>query len=478
MSSYVKQILHTQVFNVLNIFIGFATIFLLLRYLNVVQYGEYVLIQGFIAIGGLLFSQNLFVYTRIYIPGAEINVQYGYLKTVIIIIFLFYFSVIFFVKILGFEDVIWDFLGLENSIGYTVLIMLSFELLNMEFMRYFIAIRKIFLQNYMQFYQKVFVFFGSLVLIYNSNFNIKEFLYLYISGQLLVLIICINNIDIVGFLKSYFMQDVLQRGYAIALPMFPIGLMSFALNYTDTLIISKFIDKEHVAQYGFASQIISIAMMMIGSSIVLTLFPYATHAHNNNDIKLREDFFVRMYKFGIYLSIVFYLLSTVNAYFIIEALNLKAYSNVPMYISILAIFPLFQLIYSVTSHYLQLLHVFKIQVIIALFVIVENFVLNYYMIQSYGVMGSAFASLLAFITLAALYLVVVTKYNQGLFKIFKKSTNRSIPLMLVLAIGIGFSFHYFSFYRNVKIVFIFDLLSVMLASVFLFKFKNISGKVK
>ena len=82
MPDYIKQILHTQLFSVLNILFGFATLFILIKYMKVVEYGEYVLIQGFIAFSGLVLSQNIYSYARLHIPGASLAKQYGYLKTV------------------------------------------------------------------------------------------------------------------------------------------------------------------------------------------------------------------------------------------------------------------------------------------------------------------------------------------------------------------------------------------------------------
>jgi len=176
-------------------------------------------------------------------------------------------------------------------------------------------------------------------------------------------------------------------------------------------MIAKFIGKNTVAQYGFASQIISIAMMMIGTSIVLTLFPHATEAHNNNNIQQRNLFFIKMFKYGIYLSIGFYIIISLTATWFINLLDISEYHNVPAYLMILGIFPFFQHLYNVSSHYLQLMKIFYIQVYIAIVVMLENLVLNYFMIQKYSVVGAAYASLISYITLAVIYGYLVIKYK-------------------------------------------------------------------
>lgn len=458
---YLKQILHTNVFNILNIVTGFVTIFVMVRYLATAEYGEYVLIQGFIAVAGMVFSQNLFTYTRMHIPGAETRVQYSYVKSVLMIVFACYAAVVATAKVLNVEGYIWGFVGLSPRLEPFILVMLGFELLNMELMRYFIAVKKIQQKNYAQFLQKVFVLLGTLALVATGNLGLQEFLSVFICGQLVVFAFSARFIDLKLFVAADFIQDVFRRGYAVALPLLPVGLMSIALNYTDTLMISKFIDKEHTAQYGFASQIISITMMMIGTSIVLTLFPYATHAHNEKDAELRTAFFVKMYLYGVSAALAFYILSSVNARLAIQVLNLKGYQDVPQYLSVLALFPLFQLIYNVSSHHLQLMQVFRAQVVIALAVIIANIVLNYFLIQAYGVMGAAFASLLAFIILCSSYLVFSCRHDAALFRAFTKSIKVRTLLPVLFLAGIGAAFSWLSLNRNTGAVLLFDSLVVV-----------------
>lgn len=419
MPNYLKQIIHTQFFSAFSIIIGFGTLLILIKYMPISDYGEYILIQGFISIAGLFFSQNLYVYSRLHIPGAELLKQYAYLKTVIMIVMGLYLFFIALIKVLEIELAIFNFFELSNSFIYIVLTMLGFHLINHELMRFFIATKNINLNNYAQFFQKVFIFIAIVFLIYIDSLTLDKFLYFFIFGQVLVFLYLLYYINIIELCKSKFMLDVLKKGYRIALPLLPVGLMSIALNYTDTIMISKFIDKEHVAQYGFASQIVNIAMMMIGSSIVMTLFAYATEAHNTNNTRLRTSFFIKMYGFGAYLGLLFYLLSTINAEWVIAFLRLEGYTDVATYLSVLAIFPLFQLLYNVSSHHLQLIKIYKIQVLFSIFVMAENIVLNYFMIQSYGVMGAAYASLLSFVTLSILYLGVSFVYDSNLIKAIK-----------------------------------------------------------
>lgn len=75
MPDYLKNILHTQFFSILNIIVGFVSLFLLIKYLHVEEYGEYVLIQGFLAFVGLIISQNIYSYARLRIFNMDILKQ-------------------------------------------------------------------------------------------------------------------------------------------------------------------------------------------------------------------------------------------------------------------------------------------------------------------------------------------------------------------------------------------------------------------
>lgn len=458
MPDYLKNIIHTQIFSILNIIVGFVSLFLLIKYLHVEEYGEYVLIQGFLAFVGLVISQNIYSYARLKIPGAEQTIQYGYLKTVIVLVAIFYVLCFLLIWIFDLQGFFWDFFEIDISLSLIVLVMLAFELLNAEIMRFLIALKNIHIKNYAQFFQKIFIFISIIILLINDSFTLKNFLYLFIFGQLVVFLYLVKNIKIKELFLSPFMKDVVLKGYQIALPLIPIGLMSLALNYTDTLMIAKMIDKESVAQYGFASQIVSIAMMLIGTSIVLTLFPYATEAYNKNNIQEKNNFFIKMYIYSIFLAILFYILVTLNATWFINFLNLEKYKDIPFILSVLAIFPLLQSIYNVSAHHLQLHKVIGIQLYISIFIMLLNVILNYFLISWYGVIGAAYASLLSYVFLGVIYFSIILKKDL----ILKEYINSHI-LKIIAYLGTIFLLSLLLFIIDKK-----NLIFIFFGNIFLF----------
>ncbi len=433
MPDYFKNILHTQIFSLVNIIIGFFSLFLLIKHLKVEEYGEYVLVQGFLAFLGIIISQNIYSYARLKIPGAKQNIQYGYLKTIIILVSGFYFLIFSIIWLFGASNSFWSFFEIKINLSLIVLIILALDLINAEITRFLIAVKNINTKNYGQFYQKVFALTAIILLLFLGKLTLENFLYLFIVGQLVVLLYFIKKIQFKILLQSPIMEDVFKQGYQIALPLIPIGLMSLALNYTDTLMISKLINKESVAQYGFASQIISIVMMLIGTSIVLTLFPYATEAYNENNSKVKNAYFIKMYKYSIGLSIIFYILIALNATWFFTFLNLEKYKDVPEYLMLMGFFPIFQSIYNVSSHNMQLLKIIKAQLVISIIIIFFNIVLNFFFIKQMGAIGAAYASLLSFALLAITYFFISLKndvYLKNAFTSYLTSKNGRIGVAI------------------------------------------------
>lgn len=468
MPDYLKNILHTQFFSILNIIVGFVSLFLLIKYLHVEEYGEYVLIQGFLAFVGLIISQNIYSYARLKIPGSEENIQYGYLKTVISLVSGFYLFIFIVIWLFGLSEIFWNFFEINLELSLIVVLMLALELINAEIMRFLIALKNIHIKNYAQFFQKVFILFVVLGLLFLDSLSLNSFLYLFIVGQIIVFFYLVKHIQVKIFFNAPFMKDVIQKGYQIALPLIPIGLMSLALNYTDTLMIAKMINKESVAQYGFASQIISIAMMLIGTSIVLTLFPYATEAYNRSDLKTKNDFFIKMYIYSISLSIIFYVLIVLNITWFIEFLNLEKYKDIPTYLMVLAFFPVLQSLYNVSSHNMQLLKIIKVQLFIAIVVVLINVLLNFFFINEFGVLGAAYASLISFIVLAGIYFALTLK-NDLLLREYITSNILKIVvfscIFLLLALLLFFVDKenlYFIFFGN---IFVFGSLLIMIKKI-------------
>lgn len=101
---------------------------------------------------------------------------------------------------------------------------------------------------------------------------------------------------------------------------------------------------------------------------------------------------------------------------------------------VLSIFPFFQILYNIASHDLQLKKIITTQCTISIFIILENTILNYFLIKAEGVSGAIFASLISYITLSFIYLIISIKNDSILYTIFRKSIK--FIMLTILFVGL------------------------------------------
>lgn len=409
---------------------------LTVKYLPVNEYGIYVLIQGFISLSSFIISQNLFLYTRLKISGSETQIQYSYLRTLLIMVISAFFIGVGGMYFLKADKFVWGFFEIDADFALYTLIILLIIIINNELLRFFIAVKKVEFNNYAQFFQKISMLSAVCVLHIYDFLTLNSFLMFYLLSNGLILIFLVSKLDLKSlFFTAIFKYDVIQKGYKVVLPLIPMNLMGFILNYTDTLMIGKFIGTEYVAKYGFASQIITMVKVTVGSSVITTLFPYATEANNKQDIVLRNRILIQMIKYSALLTLIAYSLMVVNANWVLKLLHLDQYLDVSQYLTVYGVLPIFYVLFSTCGHHLQLLHIFNKQMVFATIVSIENIVLNGILINKYGVMGATYSTVISVMTLAGLFFYTAIQNDAAFFTQLKNSKQYFIPIW-GLAIGL------------------------------------------
>ena len=423
----INRILHTQFSLIFILILGIINLFLLVRYLNISEYSQWVVIQGIINLCGLLFAQNLFIYTRLHIPGNVAEVQYGYFFTSLLCILSFYILFVIFAHSFGFDSYILSTFKVDIKLVNLILIIILFDLLVKELVRFYTAKKDIYYKNYILVANKALVVICVLYLIYFNDINLYSYLISLLLAQVFTVLIALIKFDFRIFNKINIMRDVLTKGYHIAIYMFPIGVLGLAINYTDTFMIAHKFSATDVAQYGLASQLTLASMTIIGGTIVLTIFPYATEAVNKHSTEEAADYVIKMYKYCIIVSVFYYLATILLGTFIVKMFVSKSYKYTKSldYFYILNSFTIFHSVYVVNGHYLQLLRIFKPQSILSLFIIILNVVLNYILLRVIGVIGAAIASLISYSLLAFSYTYIVYKHDDFVINRIKKNLSET-----------------------------------------------------
>lgn len=397
---YLGQVVHTQVVSFLGVAAGFCATLVLARHLLAADYGSWVLMKGLLAFGTLFFSQNLYAYARLRIPGAPESEQVGYLKTLLLIVLACFVAAAALANLLPGA---WKFISALAGVPYRdfgfLLLLLGFELIIVETGRYFTAVRKIETANTARFVQKT-VFLTAVLAGMARELTVSHVLWAFFASQIVSFLIFFRA-GIRGFLKAPFMWDVIFRGYRCALPVFPVSLAVMLSTYADRVMLNHFKGAAEVARYGLVFNFVDLGMLLIGGAVVAAIFPYAVESHNQSRLSRRDYFLLQMLLVGTTLSIIFMALMAINGDFLIDWITHGKYGDCGGLVLILCGMPLLHVIYSVGFYGLQILGFVVAPAMAFVVVFSVNLGLNFLLIPAHGSLGAAGATAITFFLFCA-----------------------------------------------------------------------------
>jgi O-antigen/teichoic acid export membrane protein len=173
-------------------------------------------------------------------------------------------------------------------------------------------------------------------------------------------------------------------------------------------------DLVDVGQYGFAMNIINVATGLIGTSLTLTIFPYATEAQNKNNIFERNKLLCVNIRYGVLFTLFFYVFLVINRDWIVHLIGGIQYEPAKFILLIIGIYPLLQIVNSVTSHHLQLINRIRIQAILYPTFLFMAFCLSFFFIKFFGLVGAAVSSVLSLFIMAVINILVMIHYDNSM----------------------------------------------------------------
>lgn len=411
----IRQIVHTQLFGIAGPVISFLSLPVLVRLLGPRDYGAFVLVQGALAIGQLIFSQNLFLYMRRQIPGMEKEAQYGYFKTLIAAISLLYILFICILYLTPLNSYISSRIGVDLPIMLLSLVLMFMQLLNSEWGHFYIAIQEIEINNIGVFVRTV--SYSACIIIsalFMPKFDLSFVLVLLIIAESVSMAYYAGRAELRILFQSQWKSDLISRGYWYALPLYPVALSSIAITYMDRYLLGMMESLEAVGQYGFAFNIVLMVSGFVGSSLTLTIFPYATEAQNKNDICERNRLLLMNIRYGVLLTLMFYVLLVVNREWVVGLIGGNQYGPAKSFLPILGLYPLLQVLISVPSHHLQLINKTKALAVMYPAFFLFNLGMSYYFIMRFGPSGAAFACVISLFIMSVVSMMVVNYYDGSL----------------------------------------------------------------
>jgi O-antigen/teichoic acid export membrane protein len=221
-----------------------------------------------------------------------------------------------------------------------------------------------------------------------------------IIGWLLTLIIqSITTLWVFGFVEKYlklvFDKKILLSMILYGYPIIFHQIGKFVINQSDRLFITKMISIDEAGKYSVGYQVGAMILLPIGVlTNVYTPFVYE-RLQLLNEIKKRQIVKFSWFFIGVIL-LCFAVLNVINP-ILFKVLIDKKFNSSMSYVFWISLSYVFWGIYMLFAVFVFFFKKTKFLGILSLINILINTVLNYLLIQKYGAMGAAFATLFSFL---------------------------------------------------------------------------------
>lgn len=282
-----------------------------------------------------------------------------------------------------------------------------------------------------------YLFFFAIFFLYKfitpESINLNFVKKIYLISLIVNLIICVVYIRkkcefrILNKFSTKNLKEIVEH----SLPVLLTGVSYTILSRMDILMINNFLEKEYVGNYNVVARITS-QLLFISQILLVVYLPKLSkniHMNTKNKIKIQNKIVL---SFSLICTIIpiyiFLILDTRYSIFSELGINRKMYFNVFVILSIEKI------IYScliLNSYIIYFYEKNKYIYINSILILVLNFILNYILIPSFGVLGATVATSIAIIVGHLVEFIQIYKIDKEILKmlIFKN-------LLIVLFLNI------------------------------------------
>ncbi len=283
-----------------------------------------------------------------------------------------------------------------TSVFQLIAISLPFFLLHEIAVYYFIATKKLILFGWFMFIVPNVLFFTFIFLFRNDSINAYNIVTFYGISFLITLIIefCFIFFKQINFSKPQFSY---KKTLIASLPMMFSGVMSFLINWTDVLMLGSFSTEENVGIYNAAFKVGMIVYIII-ISMSIVIGPKVTEAYESKNFSELKKIIQKATQLITFVTLPIVLLIIIFSEYLLSYFG-NAFIAGKTVLIIIAISTFISAVCGNVDLILNLTNNKKLVFYINIFVFLINLILNYFLIPSYGINGSAIASLIATIVL-------------------------------------------------------------------------------
>jgi len=347
---------------------------------------------------------------------------------------------------------------------YITLIWISLRVLITFNKNYFRTFAKFSIDTRLSIAQQVSIIV-SIFIISLSNKNLYDFFVLILSMESIILLVSFWLI--IKELKFKKIKIYIPKKYfRYALPLIPVMLLSWIINYSDQIMIVHNLSLEDNARYSLYYTFARIPHWIVITPLHYALLPYLSKlsykGKNKNKVNaiLKHSINISFLIISIFvIGLIFF-----EAEILLYIGNQQILSDSIYLIILISLSVFATAFYQIIYHVLSLTNKTKYLVYIYALGAIVNIVLNYFMIPIFGIIGAAFATLISYI-LVSFFTWKVSELS--FYEVFDKTNLIFIFFMLVISILIKIIVA-----SNCLLLILFFIGIIIIYILFLFKCNN------
>lgn len=426
-----RQYIHAAAFSVIKVVSSLLLLHVLGQNLSPQQYGVYSLISSTVTVGVYVFGLDLYSYLMRWVPGSPANETQAMFKTIEVFELALTGLVVLLAVSTGLYQDLASLLNIKgNSRLYRAgLLILVPSLVMRETIRYFFAVKRIEIANWLEFLGSSSYVYGLVLLwVIGVDIDLPVVLWLWGFALLVAILYGLNKLDARQLALSRVNGEILKDALAFSSPLFVATLSTQISTYADRFLLSVFHSARETGLYSLVYSLVVTGVFAWGALIGDVLKPYATEYHNRQQISQRDGVINLMLKYA-------YLVTIPLVVFIlgvrIELLQLLAKSEFATsedIVPVLLVAPVVIILAIPLRLILLLQEKTRLFASTSIAGAVFNTLLNVLLIPKYGLLGAAWASAFAFS--AVLVLSYLSVRDGGIVSL-RQSKVRELALVNV-----------------------------------------------
>lgn len=278
---------------------------------------------------------------------------------------------------------------------------------------YFIAIKNYFKFGFFMFFLPNFLFLISLFFLQNEYKSITNISLVYLLSYFITF--CIEYISIyIKSQKNNTHTPKYQNILKTSLPMMFSWLMLYLLSWTDVILLGIMSDTKEVGEYNLAYKIGSLLLIFLSTYTAVALPKMSEYFEKKENLLLKK--YLKKSSMGVTLvTLPFFLLLIFFGKYIITFFG-EANNNTLQILIIISISSMLSVFFGCVDQILNISNNQNTLLKINLFYFIANIVLNIILINNYGALGSAIATLIITILMKITCVFFINK-KLGFFPI-------------------------------------------------------------